>query len=100
VVEGERAVPDPSRADKVEWCVVGWFSCCRRSSAAAKTIWSAANADGLIMAVGIDAAGNATVAWAGRQGTNPAIWVGRIDAQTDTTTPFVQVVAAGTGGRS
>jgi hypothetical protein len=45
------------------------------SWSAPKMIWSAGNADGLMMAVGIDAAGAATVAWAGtREPTRRSGW--------------------------
>jgi hypothetical protein len=68
------------------------------SWSAPKTVWSAANAGGLIMAVSIDASGNATVAWASYGGTNPAIWVDSVNAPDDATTRPEEVVASGAGG--
>jgi hypothetical protein len=103
-------VESPSGAAAVVWYYVQGGAHSRtvlmvvtRSSAdgswsASKTIWSAANADGLMMAVGIDAAGTATVAWAGYQGTNPPILVSSINALSGARTRPVQVVAAGAGG--
>jgi hypothetical protein len=68
------------------------------SWSAPKTVWSADNAGGLVMTVGIDASGNVTVAWASYGATNPAIWVDTVNTPDDAINRPEQVVAAGAGG--
>jgi hypothetical protein len=65
---------------------------------APKMIWSAANADGLMMAVSIEQAGVATVAWSTYGETSPAIWVSTVSADNGAISRPAVVVGAGHGG--
>ena len=65
---------------------------------AAKRIWAGAGAGGVETALGTDATGDVTVAWAGDQTTDPSIRVASVNAGDDIISQREQVAAAGAGG--
>jgi hypothetical protein len=63
-----------------------------------RTIWSIGDADDAVVAVGIDAAGVATIVWTRYGPANPAVWSTSIDTADGAATTPQRLIAAGAGG--